>query len=78
MEHFTHAQRYFTQMPFVTFVKNSMSAQVVPSVLLALVLNVPRMLEMSPVKPHNQLNRSFLKRYSHPGSVSLIDVDIMF
>ena len=53
MEHFTHAQRYFTQMPFVTFVKNSMSAQVVPSVLLALVLNVPRMLEMSPVKPHN-------------------------
>ena len=29
------------------------SAQVVPSVLLALVLNVPRMLEMSPVKTHN-------------------------
>ena len=53
IKHFTRAQKYCTQMSFVTFVTNSMSAQVVPSVLLALVLNVPRMLEMSPVKPHN-------------------------
>ena len=73
IKHFTRAQKYCTQMSFVTFVTNSMSAQVIPSVLLALVLNVPRMLEMSPVKTHNWLNRSLLKRYFHPGSVSSID-----